>query len=161
MPKAFSLAQQTPPVSVLPPAADAAGRTGAWVGLKKAAKVFLVVHINQGAANTVAVTLQQATSAAGAGAKAGPAVAIYVNLNTGANDALVRQAVDANTFTTDAGLQTKLVIFEVDAAQLDVANGYAYVTLVTGASIAANITQAEAIPTGLRYAGTAPDSLVV
>ena len=160
MPKAFSIAQMTPPVEVLFPATDAAGRTGKYVGLKKAAKIFLIAHIQQGAAATVLLSLLQATSAAGAGSKAGPVVAIYTNLDTSVSDALVRQT-DAATFTTDAAIKNKLVCFEVDAAALDVAGGFGYVTLSTGASNVANLTQVEAIPTGMRYAGAAPDSLVV
>lgn len=160
MAKAFSIAQQTPPVEVLAPAADAAGRTGKWVGLKKAAKIFLIAHITQGAANTILLSLLQATTAAGAGSKAGPVVAIYTNLDTSVSDALTRQT-DAASFTTDAAIKNKIVCFEVDAAACDVVNGFAYITLSTGASNVANITQAAAIPTGMRYAGTNPDSLVV
>jgi hypothetical protein len=160
MPKAFSIAQQSPPVEVLAPATDAAGRTGKWVGLKKAAKLFIIVHITQGNAATILLSLLQATAAAGTGSKAGPVVAVYTNLDTSVSDALTRQA-DAATFTTDVAVKNKIVVFEVDAAALDVANGYGYVTVSTGASNVANITQAEALPTGLRYAGTSPDSLVV
>ena len=40
-------------VNLLAPAADAAGRTGAYVSLKNAIKAFIVVHLTQGNAATV------------------------------------------------------------------------------------------------------------
>jgi hypothetical protein len=54
----------------------------------------------------------------------------------------VRQT-DAANFTTDAGVKTKKVIFEIDPAKLDVAGGFDCIRIVTGASNAANITAAQ------------------
>lgn len=147
-------------VSLLPPAADAAGRTGDYVSLKGYARVFIIAHINQGAANTVALTPFQATNVAAAGEKVIPAVPIWACLDAVASDALARQA-DAANFTTDAGVKDKIIVFEIDAAKLDVDGGFDCVCLKTGASIASNITEAKAILVGARYGQVTPPSAIV
>lgn len=154
-----SVAMQQPPLAVLNPAADAAGRTGAWIHASQAAKFAVIVHITQGAANTILLSLLQATKNDGTGSKAGPTVKVWANADTSTSDALVAQT-DGSTFTTDAGLKNKIVIFELDASQLDLANGFDHFTVSTGASVAANITQAEVIPMGLRFAGATPPTQV-
>lgn len=146
----------------LAPAADAAGRNGKWVSLKNAHKLYVVVSINQGNAATVALTLEQATAVAGTGGKAVTAlVPIWANQDAAADDTLVRQA-DAASFTTDAALKEKLVVFEIIPQKaLDLANGYDCLRVVTGASNVANITAALYVATPLRYAGDPPPSMIV
>lgn len=151
-----SLALQGTPVEVLNPATDAAGRTGKWIHALAAAKYAIVVHITQGNAATVQLSVLQATKNDGTGSKAiGSNVKIFANLDTSTSDALAAQA-DATTFTTDAAVKNKLVVLEVEASQLDLANGFDHLTVSTGASNVANITQAEVIPLGMRYPGLTP-----
>ena len=144
------------PVELLAPAADAAGRTGDYISLKLAQRLYLIAHLTQGNAATVALTPTQASAVAGTGAKAlTNNVRIWANEDTATGQALVRQT-DAKNFTTSAAVKNKVVIFEITAGALDVANDFDCITLVTGASNAANITQAMAhvVP---RYAqATAP-----
>ena len=129
-------------VAALNPATDAAGRTGAYVSLKNVNMAFIVVHITQGNAATIALSINQATAVAGTGAKAiTTVVPIWSNLDVSVNDTLVRRT-DAVSYTTDAGVKNKVVIFQVDPAGLDVANGFDCIAVVTGASNVANITQA-------------------
>lgn len=151
MPLSRSLALQNPPVQVLAPAADAAGRTGAWIHAHMAAKYAIVFTVAQGNAATILISLLQAQDNAGTGSKAGPTCKIFADTNTGSSDALVAQT-DGSTFTTDAGTNNKIVIIEFDAAQLDLANGFNHFTISTGASNAANVTQAVVVPEGFRYA---------
>lgn len=128
-------------VEALAPAADAAGRTGDYVSLKNARRAFVVAHITQGNAATVALTLYQATAVAATGEKAiASVVPIWSNLDTAASDALVARTA-AVSYTTDAAVKNKIVIFQVDAAALDTNNGFDCLTVKTGASNAANITQ--------------------
>lgn len=159
MPLARSLALQQPPVEILNPAADAAGRTGKWIHAHMAAKYAVVVHITQGNAATILLSLLQATDNAGTSSKAGPTCQIWADADTATSDALVAQTA-GSTFTTDAGVKNKIVIFEVDASQFDLANNFNHFTISTGASNAANITQAEVIPLGLRYAQASPPTQV-
>lgn len=137
----ISLLSETKPVEGLTPATDAAGRSGKIISMKNTAKAYVVFHITQGNAATIALTLMQAQDVSGTAAKvlANP-VPIYTDLATGASDLLVRQA-DGVAYTTDAGLASKYVIFEVDATQMDVNNGFDCLYATTGASNVANITE--------------------
>ena len=130
------------PISVLPPAADAAGRTGAWVSLKNAVRAWVEFYVDQGNAATIAVTINQASAVAGTGSKAiTNAVPIWANQD--ATAAAFTRQTDAVSFTTSAAVKKKIVIFEIDPASLDVAGGFDCITCITGASNAANITSAK------------------
>ncbi len=134
-------------VNLLEPATDAAGRTGAWVSLKNFHRASIICTVAQGNAAVVPFTVQQATAVAGTGQKdiTATGARIYTNLDTDTNDKLVRQA-NGKTFSTDAALKTKQVIFDIEPAQcLDLANGFDCISVKTGASNAANLTSAIAI----------------
>ncbi|MCK1577807.1 hypothetical protein [Bradyrhizobium sp. 174] len=157
----FSLPEQFKIVEALAPAADAAGRASIGVSLKNYSKAWLLVTLTQGNAATVAIAVNQATNVAKAGGKAlANAARIWANLDTSLTDTLVRQA-DAVSFTTDAALKNKQVLIEVDPAALDVAGGFDCVYMSTGASNAANITQAQWILSGPRFASATPPSAIV
>ena len=155
----FSLVQNTKLVEALAPAADAAGRAGDYVTLKNTHKAFIVVHITQGNAATVALTPYQAQNVAALNEKVIPAVPIWANQDTGASDALVAQTAAAN-FTTSAAVKNKMVVFEIDPAVLDVNNGFDCLTVKTGASNAANITYALFILAGQRYPQATPPTAI-
>lgn len=140
------------PVEALSPAADAAGRTGDYVSLKNAVgPVYIICHITQGNAATIALTPNQATAVAGTGTKALTSdVPIWVNLDCAASD-LFTAATAAKDYTTDAGVKHKIVVFRIDPASLDLANGFNCITILTGASNAANITEAQFVFTEMRY----------
>lgn len=156
----FNLVEGAKLVELLAPATDAAGRTGDYVTLKDAARAYIVVHIAQGNAATVAISPKQASAVAGTGVKAISACRIWANQDTASSDTLVAQT-SAVSFTTSAALANKLVVFEVDAASLDVSNGFDCLTVVTGASNAANLTQATVVLVGHRYQGATPPSAIV
>ena len=141
MARNFSMPYQIPPVALLAPAADAAGRTSPYRTLKNAMKAYIVCHINQGNAAQVTLTPLQAKDVSGTGSKAINAVPIFLNDATAVSDALVQQLAAAN-FQTDATLADKFVVFEItpDVA-LDIANGFRTIGVSTSASNAANITE--------------------
>lgn len=132
------------PVNLLAPAADAAGRTSAvYASLKNAVRAWIVVYLTQGNAATVQLDPVQATAVAGTGSKAMTGnMLIWSNLDVATNDTLTARTA-AKTYTTDAGVKNKIVIFQIDPAEcLDIANSFDCVGLTTGASNAANITSA-------------------
>lgn len=130
------------PAAVLKVATDAAGREGKFISLKNANKVTLVAHIAQGHASTVLLEVLQASAVANTGVKAiANAVPIWQCYDTPNSDTFTKQT-DAVNFTTNAGTVDKIVVFQVDPAVLDVANGFDCITLQTGASNVANITGA-------------------
>lgn len=162
-----SLPYEFPPINLLPPAADASGRTSSYVSLRNALKAWIVVTVNQGNAATVALTPKQAQDSAGTGAKAiGGVDAVTpiwlvndASTATG-SDVLVPQTAALN-FTTDGTTKTKQVIFEVNpAAVIDLANGFDHVAITTGASNAANITAATLHILGSYRGASQPSSYV-
>ena len=142
MARQFSMPYQIPPVSLLPPAADAAGRTSSFRTLKNALKAYIVCRVNQGNAAQVTLTPTQAQNVAGLNAKAINAVPIFLNDATASSDAFVQQTAAA-LLQTDVTLADKIVIFEItpDIA-LDTANKFTSIAITTSASNAANITEA-------------------
>lgn len=156
----LNLTESVKIVEALTPAADAAGRTGDYVSLRNAGRAYVVVHLDQGAADTVAITIEQATAAAGTGSKAiTVAVPIWVNQDLAASDVLAR-TTDAVAFTTSAAIKHKMVVFQIDPSTLDVAGGFDCITVKTGASNAANITQAMYFLTDLKYSGSSLPSAI-
>jgi hypothetical protein len=153
----FTLPQEIKLSELLPPAADAAGRAAAAaISLKNVGKAYLVFHITQGNAATILLTPMQASAVAKTGGKVlTNTVPIWANLDTAAGDTMVR-ATDAVNYTTDAGVKNKIVMFEIDPALLDIANGFDCIYGSTGASNVANITQAYVLQAGLRYQQATP-----
>jgi hypothetical protein len=143
MARQFSLVAQIPPVELLAPAADAAGRTSPYRSLRNALKAYIVAHVTQGNAATILLSVLQASAVAGTGSKAVTAVPIWSNLDTSVNDTLAGRTAAA-TYTTDAGVKNKIVVFEITPEScMDIAGGFDCIALSTGASNALNITEAQ------------------
>lgn len=156
----FTLPEEGAQLTLLEPAADAAGRSSAAAAsLKHAHKAYVIFIINQGNAATVACSVNQCSAVAKTGSKAIPAGPIWTNQDELAASGLTRQT-DAASFTTSAALKVKRVIFEIDPSKLDVANGFDCLSVTTGASHAANITAAEIILIPLRVTGAGLQSLL-
>lgn len=142
MSKQFQFSYQCPPIGLLAPAADAAGRTGTYKSLRNCSgKVALVCRVNQGNAAQVTFTPLQAKDSSGTGSKAIPSVPIFYNADTTASDTLVAQTAAAS-FQAGTALKDQFVVFEFDPAELDMANGFNHIAIQTSASNAANITEA-------------------
>lgn len=161
MARQISMLQQFKPVELLNPATDAAGRTSRYVSLKNALKVFVVFKVAQGNAATVLVSLLQATNVAGASSKAVASGAIIAsNLDTSVNDTLTGRTTAA-TYTTDAALKNKIVVFEFPCEQImDVNGGFDCLAISTGASNAANITSADIYILGGVQGNSQPNTYV-
>ncbi len=168
MARQFRLWEHAQVINLLPAAADSAGRTSAlWANIKFGHKAFLVCGVNQGAANTVLFTPLQASSFAGAGSKAltNPApIAVNIDTTTTGSDQFTFPA-QATSYTTDAGTKNKIVIFEIDPAEVmdlvtnaGTSTAFSYIGVSTGASNASNITSAHLIITPLRDARQNPPS---
>jgi hypothetical protein len=155
----WSLAQEASLVTAMALATDAAGRTGSYVTLKNAHKAFLVFHIHQGNAATIALSVEQATAVAGTSAKALSVVRWWACINESSSDVLVRQT-DGASYTTDAGTQDKIVVAEIDPGDLEMANSFITIAPVTGASNVANLTSCIAMLTPMRYAADQPPTAI-
>jgi hypothetical protein len=144
--------------TLLAPAADAAGRSSAFLSLKNAIKAWIVVFVDQGNAATIALTPNQASAVAGTGAKVIANARIWTKLDQASAD--FAQAAEAANFTTDAAVKNKWVVFEIDPTKvLDVANDFDCVRITTGASNAANITSAFLLVQNRHSGATVPSPL--
>lgn len=155
----LTIPENLTPYNMLAPAADAAGRTSAYQSLKGAVKAFIVAYINQGNAATILLSPLQATTVAGAGSKAVNVVRIWTKLDE-AFTAFTKQT-EAATFTTDAALKSKIVVFELDLEKaFDVAGNFDCIALSTGASNVANITSALLLVQHGHQGASVPNPLV-
>jgi hypothetical protein len=151
----MNLIEKTQIVEAIAPQAGAA-ITGDYISMKKAGHVTVLVHIAQGHADPVAITIEQATAVAGTGSKPiAKDVPIYLVADAAASDVWVAQTAGV-AYTTSAALKHKLIAFEINAEDLDVAGGFDCITVKTAASNALNVTSAVYVLSDLRYgAGTA------
>lgn len=102
------------------------------MGLYQRALIVITVD-NATTVTGSAITLVQATSAAGASAKAVAFTKMWANIDTGAGDTLTETTVTSNTFTTDTTNNKNLqYLIEVDASDLDQENGFKFLRLGTG-----------------------------
>lgn len=97
-----------------------------YVSLKGFQRCTIVIAVDN--ATTVTggdITLKQATAVAGTSEKALAFTKMYANTDVAASDTLVETDVTSNTFTTDTTNDKNLLyVIEVDAADLDVTNGF-------------------------------------
>lgn len=147
-------------VQALELATDAAGRTGDYVSLKNCHRCYVLFHVTQGNAATIAISIQQAINVAAGSTKViTVSVPIWSNLDCAASDTLVARTAAVN-YTTDAGVKHKQVIFQIDPSTLDIAGGFDCITVITGASNAGNITSAQYLLTDLRYHQATPPAAI-
>ncbi len=160
MARQISMPYQFPPVGLLPPAADAAGRTSAYRDLANALKAWVVVHVNQGNAAQVTLSILQGQDVSGTGSKAVGVMPIWLTAATATSDALAVQTAAA-TFQTSAGTTDKIVVFEITPEMcMDLVNGFHTIAVQTSASNAANITEAELFLWESYQGTSAPSTLV-
>ena len=97
-----------------------------YVSLKGYSGATIVIMVDN--ATTVTggdVTLKQATAVAGTSEKALAFSSYLANTDVGAADTLTLTTATSNTFTTDTtDAKNQLFVIEVDAASLDIANGF-------------------------------------
>jgi hypothetical protein len=97
-----------------------------YVSLKNHRKIQIVILIADGTTVTGStITLKQATAVAGTSEKALAFTRMLANTDYAASKTMVETAVTSNTFTTQTtNSKDSLYIIEVDAEDLDVANGF-------------------------------------
>jgi hypothetical protein len=128
-----------------------------YVSLKGYRKVQVVIDIlNATTVTGTAVTLKQATAVAGTNEKALAFTRMLSNIDVAASQTMVETAVASNTFTTDATNSKRLrYIIDVDAASLDVANGFDCFR-VDCTAMAAALGTVSYLLYGARYSGANP-----
>lgn len=132
MARQLSLPQNFKIVEAFNPQTTNGSLTSQVVSLKNAHKAWLILEFTQAAGHATTPTLNQATSIAAGTNKAGPTVPIWANEDCAASDTLVKKT-DAASYAVTNDIKHKEVVFEIDPARLDVANGYdcVYCTIAT------------------------------
>lgn len=115
-------------VSNVPIDTTGAAANGDWYNLAKYGRIVFVIAQGAWAGGTPAVTLEQATSAAGGGGKALSFTTRYHKVAL-TGTVWVKAAVTSDTFNLPATANTMHAI-EVDAAALDTNNDFQYARVV-------------------------------
>lgn len=107
----------------------AAAVTGDYISLKNAQMAWVIFQYRQADANAITFQVNRATAVAPTGAVIiGNVVPIWSNLDTATSDTLVRRT-DATSYAAGTGATNKVVIFQIDPANLgstyDCIAGYA------------------------------------
>lgn len=112
---------------------QAAANTGDWFNMGPFRKVIAVLFKAAGTAgDDPVITLEQATSNAGAGNKALNFTTIYskVGTLTGVGTFTKVTQAAANTYTDATSAEAQAIIaIEIDASDLDVANGFTHIQM--------------------------------
>ena len=97
-----------------------------YVSMKNYARCRITISIADGTTVTGStITLKQATAVAGTDEKALAFTRMLANTDYAASKTMVETAVTANTFTTQTvNSKDSLYIIDVDASDLDIANGF-------------------------------------
>jgi len=112
------------PVVGAAPATTNGGITASYISLKNAQKAWIVVVLKQAVGHATAITPKQATAVAGTGAKNFEKdLEIWANEDVATSDALIQKAA-AKSYTVANTAKNKLVVFAIDPAKLDTANGF-------------------------------------
>ncbi len=137
-------------VQAINPKTNAGGATGTYISLKNVIKCLVVVHCTDATTDTTAITLEQSTAVAGSGHTAiTQVVPIWSNLDCSTSNTLTSRTA-AVSYTTNASVKNKIVVFQVDPIKLDA--GYDVVNVVVGGSSASNSISAVYL-LEMRYSG--------
>lgn len=131
-----------------------------YVSLKNYRKIQIIIFIGDGTTVTGStITLKQATAVAGTGEKALAFTRMLANTDYAASKTMVETAVTSNTFTTQTtNSKDSMYVIEVDAEDLDVANGFDCIR-VDGTGHAATASRGCVVLYnlfGARYSGSSP-----
>lgn len=150
-----ALAEQAKIVMGCTPAALATtAGDGDYVSMKNYRRCTVIIATNNATTVTASdVTAIQATAVAGTGAKALAISKHWANTDTGASDALTAVATTSDTFATSAtDNKDQIHVFEIDAEDLDSANGFDCVRVDVANSVN-SVGAVVYILWGSRYAG--------
>jgi hypothetical protein len=137
-----------------------AANNGQWIGMKHVSRLVCVLFKAVGTAgDDPVVTIQQATSNSGAGAK--PLTFTRVRTKIGAIASTPQWTIDtqaaANTFTTTSAASQAVIAVEIQSTDLDRNNGFDYVQLsIPSTGSNPQLGAAFYIAYGIRYPQSVP-----
>ena len=144
---------------------NTAGIAGDTVSLKHYNHLTAIVSLAPASGtDTAAITLKQNTNVGNSPAdeKALAFSWVWKNGATGTSDALVKTAVTANSITPSGAAANEMYVMDIDAADLDVANGFDCVRVdVTDPGSVSTPASVIYILSEPRYAQATPPSAIV
>ena len=162
MARQFRCRIRFPPVGLLPPAADAAGRTSAYRDLAQRAESWVVVHVNQGNAAQVTLSILQGQDVSRHRLEGGRRHADLAHCAaTATSDALAVQTAGGDL--PDLGDTSRTRSWSSRSRRRCAwtwSNGFHTIAVQTSASNAANITEAELFIWESYQGASAPSTLV-
>lgn len=112
-------------VQAIQPRTTNAGITCDYVSLKNVHRAWIVVQLTQAVGHATGIDPTQSTVVAGTDAKAFVStLPIWANEDTATSDTLARESTDAITYNVTNDVKNKIVVFMIDPAKMDVANGF-------------------------------------
>ena len=154
------LVEQFKIVSGIAPQLLDAWAVGDYVSLKNCQMAFVVAHMQQGNADQSTIVINQAQAVAGTNEKVlANVVPVWADLDVAASDALTRRT-DAVNYQLDVGVKNKVVVFQIDPASLDVANGFDCINAYVATGNSANVLGVEYFLFN-RYQEDIPPSAIV
>ncbi len=124
MNNAFAVEQLNAGLSTVPKDITGAAQTGVWFSLARGRNALVTFLQGAWAGGTAAVTFEQAQDAAAAGAKALVPAYAYKWSSTTSTGVKTKTAVTAGTF--NLSVANTITQMEIQATDLDTANGFAY-----------------------------------
>ncbi len=158
-----ALVEQTKIVQLLGPVAPSTS-TCDYISLKGCSRVALIIPVKNGSTVTgSAITITQATDVSNTSGKTLAFTSAWRAINAGPSgntDVLSSFTVSSNTFTTDTTNTTdNLYVIEINATDLDVANGFDCIRPNTANSVNATLSVV-AVLYPLKYGKAAQDSAI-
>ena len=160
MPNLITMLQSGHITEAIKPQTGASARSGDWVSLANYKKCAILVHIAQGNAATTALTVDRATTTAGASEDTGITLTNFWTLEDTptTSDTWTKGTAAASITTSATGTGSSLYLIDIDAAALDDGTGYMAIQLEAGISNTNNVISATYILYGNRYPAAAPPS---
>ena len=156
----FNLPEFCKIVQAIQPGSTSDSITCDYVSLKNVHKAWIIVSLTQVTGHATGIDPMQATAVAGTGAKAFvKTLDIWANENVATSDALVKKT-SAITYNVVDDVANKQVIFEIDPAKMDIANGFDVLGCTVDGSGVANYASIIYV-LDVRYKQGTPPSAIV
>ena len=151
----MALFERVKVVEAIKPQTGGSARSGDWVNLENYGGCLIVVDIAQGAANTTAITVDKAKTAAGGSESTGITLTNfwYCADTPSTADTFTKGTAATSITSSSTGFGSSVYVIDLTAAELG--DGYSYLQVELGSSSASNLVQATYILYDAAYPGAA------
>jgi len=161
MGKILTLPENFKMVQLAQPQTTNGGVTSDYVSLKNVLMAWILVELTQAVGHATLISPRQASAVAGTGVKvlSNNASGIWANEDIATTDTLVKKT-DAKNYTVTNDIKNKTIVFGIDPASLDLANGFDVINLlVADSSQVTNLISVTAL-LDMRYKQATPPAAI-